>query len=107
MLNITVPDEMAAKIINRETVSFYDMCLKKNMTNELTETMAREACEAGDERFCLPETAPRCQSTFLALDFIYERSTDSYNLDHYSSDIDLIRKLQSGKGDEIFRYQGS
>ena len=40
------------------------------------------------------------------LDFIYERRLNRYNLDRYRSNEDLVKKIQTGKGDEIFRYDG-
>ena len=40
------------------------------------------------------------------LDFIYDRQTDSFDLSHFETDLDLIAKIQSGKGDERFMYYG-
>ena len=39
----------------------------------------------------------------MPLDFIYERYTDSYNLEKYYTSQDLLEKVRTGKGDpEIY-----
>lgn len=40
-----------------------------------------------------------------ALDFIYNRKLDKYDMSPYKTDADLIRKIQTGKGDPIM-YEG-
>jgi len=35
----------------------------------------------------------------MPLDFIYERESNSYRLDRYESDEELVSKVQTGKGD--------
>ena len=70
------------------------------------EQYAAEKCEI-NEYYCLPKIEQKCKSTPRPLDFVYDRKTDSYDLSQYASDLDLIRKVQSGKGDETFIYYGS
>jgi hypothetical protein len=46
----------------------------------------------------------KCQTGMSPLDFIYELESNSYNLNQYSSDLDLLDKVQTGKGDDrIFK----
>ena len=40
------------------------------------------------------------------LDWVYEQKTDSYNIDKFRTNEELINKIQSGKGDERFIYTG-
>ena len=42
----------------------------------------------------------------MALDFIYERKENRYNLDRYKNDEQLLKKVRTGKGDELFLYNG-
>ncbi len=39
-------------------------------------------------------------------DFIYERKDDKHHLEKYETDLDLIAKVQSGKGDATFVFYG-
>jgi len=41
----------------------------------------------------------KCKTTGSPLAFIYERATDKYELEKYPRDIDLVSKIQTGKGD--------
>ena len=42
----------------------------------------------------------------MPLDFIYDRKENRYTLERYKNNEDLVKKIQTGKGDEIFRYNG-
>ena len=41
----------------------------------------------------------QCVTSEKPLDFIYEKSTNSYRLDLYNSTEKLVEKIQTGKGD--------
>ena len=70
------------------------MCERVNITDELIEKYAAKACEELDEKYCIVKATEKCNVTpYQPIDFIYERKTDSYNLDRYKSDKDLIRKI--------------
>lgn len=43
----------------------------------------------------------QCTFTSTPLDFIYERHGDLYNLTEYKTDSELIKKVRTGKGDEL------
>ena len=43
-----------------------------------------------------------CDRSHTPLDFIYERKTDRYALEKYKTTDDLVQKVQTGKGDELF-----
>ena len=47
-----------------------------------------------------------CERSNIPLDFIYERKTDRYALEKYKTNEDLVLKIRSGKGDEIFINNG-
>ena len=40
------------------------------------------------------------------MDFIYDRKTDTYDLDQFDTDLDLIQRIQTGKGDSQFMFYG-
>ena len=101
--NLNAPAEMAQEI-GVDSIGVYDLCKKDNITDEVVVYLAGEACEAGDDRYCLPDIPEKCAVTQRPLDFIYDRKTDSFDLSKYDDDEDLIRKIQSGKGDETFMY---
>ena len=79
---------------NGEMVSYYDLCDRFNYTDSIVEGYAAKACEELGEKFCLGEATEKCKvSPGLPIDFIYERKTDSYNLDKYKSNNELIGKI--------------
>ena len=78
ILNLTAPEELSAKI-KPESVNFYDLCRKDNITDEGIVQYAAENCPI-DERFCLQDIAEKCKVTPRPLDFVYDRKTDSYDL---------------------------
>ena len=46
----------------------------------------------------------RCMNSHMPLDFIYEKSSNSYRLDLYDTDEKLLQKVRTGKGDpSIFK----
>ena len=104
ILNLTPSDELMDKI-KPEQLSFYDLCRKKNATDEFMGQFAAENC-LHDERYCLPEVEEKCQVTPRPLDFIYDRRTDTYDLSQFHTDMDLISRIQSGKGDKTFMFYG-
>ena len=42
----------------------------------------------------------------MPLDFIYDKSENSYQLDKYKTDAELLAKIQTGKGDPTL-YEGT
>ena len=58
------------------------------------------------KKLFVKEIDEKCQSSPKPLDFIYNRKTDSYDLDQFESDLDLIRRIQTGKGDKQFIHYG-
>ena len=45
------------------------------------------------------DTFNKCVTSEMPLDFIYEKESNSYRLDLYETDEQLIAKVQTGKGD--------
>ena len=67
------------------------------------------ACLSGDTAYCGIKdvySLRRCKRSDWPLDFIYERRLNKYNFDRYKDDDKLVTKIRTGKGDEIFRYDG-
>ena len=91
IMNLQAPQELVDKI-TPESVSFYDLCRKKNITDEIVQNFADEACLT-DEYFCLEHIEEKCQASPKPLDFIYDRKSDSYDLDQFESDLDLIGRI--------------
>ena len=102
LLNIKPPEELASQI-DGGSVSFYDLCKKKNITDEVIVNLAALECEQ-DESFCLPDIAEKCDVSMRPLDFVYDRFTDEYDLDQFPSDLHLIGRVQTGKGDSKYMY---
>ena len=42
----------------------------------------------------------------MPLDFIYDRKTDTYAIENYRTNDDLVQKIQTGKGDELLMFDG-
>ena len=40
------------------------------------------------------------------LDFVYDRKENRYTLDKYKNDDALVKRIQTGKGDKLFMYDG-
>ena len=79
IMNLQAPQRLADEV-TPESISFYDLCRKKNITDEIVQNFADRACET-DKKFCLPDISEKCQSSPKPLDFIYDRKTDSYDLE--------------------------
>ena len=103
-LNLTAPKELTDRI-KPDKVTFEDLCRKRNITDEIVERLAEENC-ATDNRFCLPSIPEKCTVTQSPLDFIYDRKSDTYDLDQFETDMDLIARIQTGKGDAQFMFYG-
>ena len=73
-------------------MSFYDLCRKTNVTDEVVRQFAAEGCET-DPFYCLPDIEEKCQVTARPIDFIYDRKTDSFDLSKYRNDQELIAKI--------------
>ena len=104
ILNITAPQELVDQI-KPESVIFTDLCQKVNVTDEIVENFAAENCPT-DERFCLPPIPEKCKVSDGPLMFIYDRKTDKFDLDQFDDNMDLIARIQTGKGDSTFMYYG-
>ena len=88
---------------------YKDLCGKENMTGEWMENEWTNQCNNGgtvDRSRCgfEPGVSERCAIGIHPLKFIYDRMSNRYALDQYDTDDDLVRKIQSGKGDELFLY---
>ena len=59
-----------------------------------------------DPNACLEPIEEKCKATGRPLDFIYDRKTDSYDIESFPTELDLIRRVQSGKGDKNYMYYG-
>ena len=46
----------------------------------------------------------KCYFSQKPIDYIYERKENIYNIDRYPTDESIVKKVQSGKGDEVFIY---
>ena len=103
VINLPVPPELLAEV-EPETLSFSDLCKKVNITSEIVEEFAAKECP-NDPRYCLPEIPEKCEVTPRPIDFIYNRTTDTFDLSQYEDDNALIAKVQTGKGDD-FLYVG-
>ena len=78
--------------IEPESVSFYDLCRKTDITDEVVVQFAAERCKT-NEFFCLSDIPKKCEVTQRPLDFIYDRKTDTYDLSQFETDTDLIAKI--------------
>ena len=72
----------------------------------MVEDLAAKACDEYGEEYCIVKATEKCKSTSKPIDFIYERKTDSFNLDRYQTNDELIGKVQTGKGDATFIHYG-
>ena len=86
----------------------------KQYYNDLCETFeAREYNTPifSNEDGTMPAELPDrrlCRRTAMPVDFLYDLETDSYRLDVFRSDRDLIRRIQHGKTEqELFRKNSS
>ena len=102
-LNITATPEMADKLVSGTAPTLYDLCQKLSVTDEVVEEYAAGVCET-NERYCLPDIPEKCRVSARPIDFVYDRKTDSYDLSDYDSDMELIGKVQTGKGSEFIHY---
>ena len=99
ILNLSSPALSAE--LNKESISFYDLCRKTNATDRWMTQYAAETCKT-NPRYCLDEVEQKCQVTSRPIDFIYDRKSDSYDMSAIKTDLDLVRIVQSGKGDSTF-----
>ena len=83
--------------------SFTDLCKPEKPLDQIKLDEWAQKCNS-DEVYCLTPRKPRCYTTPKPLDFVYEVQTDSWNIDRYSNDRELVAKIQTGKGDERFIY---
>ena len=90
-LDLTAPKELVDQIIP-DKVAFKDLCRKRNVTDPIIENIAAENCKS-DARFCLDPIPEKCEHTQSPLDFIYDRRTDTYDLDQFETDNDLIQRI--------------
>ena len=75
VLNISTPTPEG------KMVSYYDLCRRKNITDDLVEKYAAKACKELGEKYCIVKATEKCEVTpNQPIDFIYERKTDSFNL---------------------------
>lgn len=88
-------------------IKFKDLCKQQNISTEEQEREWEANCEA-DPKYCgvEPGATLRCWMTPQPLDFIYDRLENRYTLERYRTDDDIVTKVQSGKGDEVFLYDG-
>ena len=110
-LNITVPvppGNETADIAAGEPptlVSFYDLCVKYDVTDEIQEQQWKYDCVVDDD-YCVVPVMPKCKSSPRPIDFIYERKDDIFNIEKYKTDKELRDKIQTGKGDTTFIFTG-
>ena len=90
ILSITSP-ELSSKV-NKDAVTFNDLCRKTDVTDPFMVDYAAEACKT-NPRYCLDEIEQKCKTTSKPLDFVYDRKTDSYDLSKFKNDNDLIRQI--------------
>ena len=74
------------------------MCIKSRITSQEDEEEWAELCKT-DESYCVVPAPEKCSSSQKPLDFIYDRKTDSYALEKYRNDYELLSKVRTGKGD--------
>ena len=71
-----------------------DVCSKGPVSSEEVRNYAARACREYGEAYCIVEIEEkRCKTSDKPIDFIYERLTDTYALEKYATDTDLIRKI--------------
>ena len=51
IMNLQAPQRLT-DVVTPESISFYDLCRKKNITDEIIQNYADEACKS-DEKFCV------------------------------------------------------
>lgn len=84
---------MADRLKNKTAPSFWDLCNKVNKTEEVVDDVAEAQCKLGDESWCLDPAPPKCEVSARPIDFVYERKTDSYNMEPYKTSDDIIAKV--------------
>ena len=92
ILNITAPKKMADKLVSDRAPTFYDLCEKRNITDEIVVQIAAGLCET-DERACLPDILPKCHVSARPIDFVYDRKTDTFDLAQFRNDNELIARI--------------
>merc|ERR1719464_1167352 len=90
ILSMTVPTDLAAQV-GKESVGFLDLCKRGEKADEYP-------CNPDDD--CTPRKFDQCYVSSRPLDLIYDRATDTFNLDEFKEDLDIIRKVQQGKDSE-------
>ena len=85
-------------------ITYADICERRNITDERVEKIAESACKEYGEKYCIVDAPMTCKTSSKPIDFIYERKNNEFNLNRYTSDNDLIAKVQTGKGDEFAFY---
>ena len=73
---------------NGKVFSFKDICLQAELKANDGTSLAK------------------CVNSAMPLDFVYEKSSNSYRLDQYNTDQKLLEKVRTGKGDPEI-YQGN
>ena len=61
ILSLTAPEDLVDKI-KPESVSFYDLCRKTDITDEVVVKFAENGCEI-DEYYCIPDIPQKCEAT--------------------------------------------
>ena len=82
------------------STTYHELC-KKLVTVSEREQEIIDKCDEGDDRYCWPKDT-RCQTHAKPIDFIYDYKKGVYDLDKYKTDEELVRKIQTGKGDPLW-----
>ena len=74
-------------------VTFDDLCEReKNETKAEDEAYWAEKCKAGYTNYCVVPIN-KCYQTPRPLDFIYDRQTNTYNIDQFRTDEELVLRI--------------
>ena len=98
LYNLTIPSPSGNSTSPDQVTTFYQMCIKSRITSQEDEEEWAELCKT-DESYCVVPAPEKCKTSQKPLDFIYDRKTDSYALEKYRNDYELLSKVRTGKGD--------
>ena len=100
LMNLEYPVPMSMETADlaagepRTTYKFKDVCKRKRITTDEQEREWRNKCNQNDTTYCgVKPKVTWCERSHTPLDFIYERKTDSYALENYHRNSDLIKKV--------------
>ena len=61
ILSLTAPEDLVDRI-KPDSVSFFDLCRKTDITDEIVTKFAADNCKT-NEYFCIPEIPKKCEVT--------------------------------------------